>query len=93
MSKNGGDVHVEGYSHPGEMVIVEEHHPGHQVVVVEHHGGSRGGHYINYCRHGDKWLCYDDTNIGVVDSDRVINEDSYIIFMTNKPHSLPWIKT
>ena len=39
MSKNGGDVHVEGYSHPGEMVIVEEHHPGHQVVVVEHHGG------------------------------------------------------
>ena len=62
-------------------------------AVVEHHGGSRGGHYINYCRHGDKWLCYDDTNIGVVDSDRVINEDSYIIFMTNKPHSLPWIKT
>lgn len=60
--------------------------------VVEHHGGSRGGHYVNYCRHGDKWLCYDDTNINVVDSNKVINEDTYIIFMTNKPYSIPWVK-
>lgn len=61
-------------------------------AVVEHHGSSRGGHYINYSRHGPNWLCYDDHNINQVPSDRVINEDSYILFMTNKPHHLEWIK-
>jgi ubiquitin C-terminal hydrolase len=61
-------------------------------AVVEHHGSSRGGHYINYSRHGDKWLCYDDTNIEAVSSDRVINDDTYILFMTNKPHSISFIK-
>ena len=62
-------------------------------AVVEHHGSSRGGHYINYSRHGDKWLCYDDTNITPVEQDQVINDDTYILFLTNKPHNIPWIKT
>jgi len=61
-------------------------------AVVEHHGGSRGGHYINYCRHGSDWLCYDDQNIYPVTSDKVINDDTYILFMTNRPHELAWIK-
>jgi ubiquitin C-terminal hydrolase len=61
-------------------------------AIVEHHGSSRGGHYINYSRHGSGWLCYDDQNIYPVSSDKVINDDTYILFMTNKPHELEWIK-
>lgn len=61
-------------------------------AVVEHHGSSRGGHYINYSRHGNSWLCYDDQNIYPVEADKVINEDTYILFMTNKPHNLEWVK-
>jgi ubiquitin C-terminal hydrolase len=61
-------------------------------AIVEHHGSSRGGHYINYSRHGSGWLCYDDQNIYPVSSDKVVNDDTYILFMTNKPHELEWIK-
>lgn len=58
-------------------------------AVVEHHGVSRGGHYINYVRHDDTWLCYDDTGITKVDPSRVINSDTYILFLTNKPYKRP----
>jgi len=60
-------------------------------AAVEHHGNPRGGHYIAYARHDNKWLCYDDTNINYVDSERVINDDTYILFMTNKPYFTPVI--
>ena len=58
-------------------------------AVIEHHGNPRGGHYIAYTRHNDKWLCYDDTSINYVDESKVINDDTYILFMTNKPYSTP----
>jgi len=58
-------------------------------AVVEHHGISRAGHYINYVRHDDTWLCYDDTGIHKVDSAKVINPDTYILFLTNKPYNRP----
>jgi ubiquitin C-terminal hydrolase len=58
-------------------------------AVVEHHGVSRGGHYINYVRHDDTWLCYDDTGITKVEPTRVINPDTYILFLTNKPYKRP----
>ncbi len=58
-------------------------------AVIEHHGNPRGGHYIAYTRHNDKWLCYDDTSINYVDESRVINDNTYILFMTNKPYSTP----
>jgi ubiquitin C-terminal hydrolase len=58
-------------------------------AVIEHQGVSRGGHYINYVRHDDTWLCYDDTGITKVDPSRVINSDTYILFLTNKPYKKP----
>jgi len=58
-------------------------------AIIEHHGNPRGGHYIAYARHNDKWLCYDDTNINYVDESKVINDNTYILFMTNKPYSTP----
>jgi ubiquitin C-terminal hydrolase len=59
-------------------------------AVVKHLGSTpRSGHYTSYVRHGDGWICYDDTSIRKVDSSEVINSDTYILFLTNKPYKQP----
>lgn len=62
-------------------------------AVIEHHGCSRGGHYISYAKHGPQWLCYDDNSVNVTSSDSVINNDSYVVFLTRKELTLPSLFT
>ena len=59
-------------------------------AVVEHHGGSRGGHYVSYTKHNDTWLNYDDTSNRVVKEESdLVNDDSYIFFMSRTPYLTP----
>ena len=58
-------------------------------AVVEHHGVSRGGHYISHAKHNDSWICYDDTSNSMETPERIINNDTYILLMTNKPYNTP----
>jgi ubiquitin C-terminal hydrolase len=58
-------------------------------AIVEHHGGSRGGHYVSYAKHNDKWVNYDDTSMRAVSDTDLVNDDSYIFFMTRNPYSSP----
>ena len=58
-------------------------------AIVEHHGSSRGGHYISYAKHDNKWINYDDTSIQYVNESELVNDDSYIFFMTRLPYKTP----
>ena len=58
-------------------------------AAIEHHGGSRGGHYLSYAKHNGAWISYDDQQISDVPTDRVINNDTYVLFMTRKPYVSP----
>jgi ubiquitin C-terminal hydrolase len=58
-------------------------------AVVEHHGVSRGGHYISYAKHNGTWIRYDDTSNSITTPDNIINNDTYILIMTNKQYASP----
>jgi ubiquitin C-terminal hydrolase len=58
-------------------------------AVIEHHGGSRGGHYLSYAKHNGSWISYDDQQISDVPADKVINNDTYVLFMTRKAYVSP----
>lgn len=58
-------------------------------AVIEQHGGTRGGHYLSYAKHKGAWISYDDQQINDVPTDRVVNGDTYILFMTRKPYDSP----
>jgi len=58
-------------------------------AIVEHHGSSRGGHYVSYAKHNEKWINYDDTSMNEASQKNLVNEGSYIFFMTRKPYSTP----
>jgi ubiquitin carboxyl-terminal hydrolase 8 len=58
-------------------------------AVIEHLGGSRGGHYLSYTKHNDEWISYDDTNIASVSAKDVINNNSYVLFMTRNNYVSP----
>ena len=57
--------------------------------VVEHHGVSRGGHYISYAKHNGAWIRYDDISNSITTPDNIINNDTYILIMTNKQYASP----
>ena len=44
-------------------------------------GGITGGHYIAFIKQDDKWYCCNDSNISVVDEERIkgIIGSSYIL--------------
>jgi len=58
-------------------------------AAIEHHGGSRGGHYISFVKHDNSWICYDDQQIREVSLENVINNDTYVLFMTRLPYKSP----
>jgi ubiquitin carboxyl-terminal hydrolase 8 len=58
-------------------------------AVIEQQGGTRGGHYVSYAKHNDTWICYDDTNISEVPETSVINNNTYILFMTRFKYASP----
>ena len=57
--------------------------------VIEHLGGSRGGHYLAYTKHNDEWISYDDTSMNKVSADKIINSNTYILFMTRTNYKSP----
>lgn len=57
--------------------------------VIEQMGGTRGGHYVAYTKHEDAWVCYDDNNMNTVSSEKIINNNTYILFMTRKKYATP----
>jgi len=58
-------------------------------AAIEQHGGTRGGHYISYAKHNDAWVCYDDTSNTEVPAANVINQDTYVLFMTRNKYVSP----
>ena len=71
-------------------------------AVIEQFGGTRGGHYISYAKHCDAaskhcdataaaetWVRYDDTSINEVPATSVINQDTYVLFMTRLDYVSP----
>lgn len=58
-------------------------------AAIEHHGGSRGGHYVSYAKHDDNWILYDDTSINSVSESNLINNNTYILFLTRNKYSSP----
>lgn len=58
-------------------------------AAIEQHGGTRGGHYISYAKHDGAWVCYDDQQITDIPSDRVVNNDTYVLFMTRNSYVSP----
>jgi ubiquitin carboxyl-terminal hydrolase 8 len=58
-------------------------------AVIEHLGGSRGGHYLSYTKHNDEWIAYDDNSITVTCPENVINNNTYVLFMTRLPYKTP----
>ena len=71
---------------------VAKHSPAHYstFAIVEHHGSSRGGHYVSYAKDNDTWLNYDDTSVNELNNTTgLVNNNSYIFFMTNKQYTSP----
>ena len=50
-------------------------------AVANHSGGAFGGHYTATCRM-DKgsWLCFDDAEVYLVDHDKIVSAEAYILF-------------
>jgi len=57
--------------------------------IVEHQGSSRGGHYVSYVKHNNSWVNYNDTFSSDASESAIVNPDTYILFMSRKPYSLP----
>jgi len=53
-------------------------------AVIEHHGSTNGGHYIMFAKQDDVWNEYDDNEVRVSSPERVVSDDSYILFLTPK---------
>ena len=64
-------------------------------AAIEQFGGTRGGHYISYAKHCDNnatdatWVRYDDTSNSEVPAEQVINQDTYVLFMTRLDYVSP----
>ena len=56
-------------------------------AVIEHHGSLHGGHYTMYGKQNESWYEYDDNSVNEVTPDRVVNQDSYILFLIPKSSS------
>ena len=53
-------------------------------AVIEHHGGTNAGHYIMFAKQNDVWFEYDDSEVKLTTPERVVSDDSYILFLTAK---------
>ncbi|CAG0917794.1 unnamed protein product [Notodromas monacha] len=56
-------------------------------AVCNHHGlDDQGGHYTAYCKNStdDKWYCFDDTKVSVIDRNEIVTEDAYVLFYRRK---------
>ena len=58
-------------------------------AAIEQFGGTRGGHYISYAKHAGTWVRYDDTSSSEVPESSVINQDTYVLFMTRLDYVSP----
>lgn len=54
------------------------------TAVIEHHGSFRGGHYTMFGKQCGVWNEYDDSSVGEVTPDRVVSNNSYIVFLVRK---------
>lgn len=49
--------------------------------VINHYGSMHFGHYTAYARNGDKWYCYDDSNVTPIqEPSKVVTEAAYVLF-------------
>ena len=48
--------------------------------VVIHIGQLNAGHYICYCRRGDRWLKFDDNKVMLADTKEVLAAEAYLLF-------------
>lgn len=54
--------------------------------VINHAGGIHGGHYYSYCldEESGNWYKYDDSNVEKISTDKIINNNAYILFYLRK---------
>ena len=48
--------------------------------VVYHYGSINSGHYVCVVKHNNKWVLCDDRRISVIEEDRIMNSNAYILF-------------
>lgn len=53
--------------------------------VCNHQGNEFGGHYTSYVRNAnDKWYEFNDTNVTLIDTSRIVSINSYCLFYRKK---------
>ena len=50
-------------------------------AICNHTGNSQGGHYFAYIRNSkNEWLCFNDTNVDIIDESKLITPMAYCLF-------------
>lgn len=49
-------------------------------AICNHDGGPGGGHYHSYVKYNQKWYCFNDTNVNMISSNKLITSAAYCLF-------------
>ena len=50
-------------------------------AIINHHGITHGGHYYSFIKNGNKWFCFNDTNVSeIVDLNQLFTPFAYCFF-------------
>ena len=50
------------------------------IGICNHIGNNNSGHYFAYCKKNDVWYNFDDNNVSVIDSNKLITKNAYCLF-------------
>jgi len=50
-------------------------------AIINHHGITHGGHYYSFIKNGNKWFCFNDTNVSeITDLNKLFTPFAYCFF-------------
>jgi len=49
--------------------------------VIVHEGTTENGHYIAHCKQENQWYAFNDENVSMIETEKVLNnKNAYILF-------------
>ena len=53
-------------------------------AIIEHFGDLDMGHYIAKCKNNNEWIEYNDSNVEIINSNNIVNNNAYVLFYKKK---------